>query len=690
MKYKYILFFLIFTFSILTFGQSENLNLMPWPQQISLGNGAFIVTSDFTINVNKKPTKRIEVATTKFLRRLSNRTGVFLKNGFAFYNNLNSIPSLNITYNAVGKLEINQDESYKLTVSPTKISITSATDIGVIYALETLLQTLTNNKDYYYFPTLTIHDFPRFTWRGIMIDAARHFMPVEVIKRNLDAMASVKMNVFHWHLSDDQGFRIESKTHPELQKLASDGLFYTQNQIKDIVNYASNRGIRVIPEIDVPGHATAILTAIPEIASKDTTYTVERNSGIFNATLDPTNEKTYTILGDLFGEMAKLFPDNYFHIGGDENEGKDWDANKNIQEFKEAHDFKNNHDLQTYFNIRLEQILAKDGKKLMGWEEIMTDKMPKTALIHSWKGANEGLTAGQSLQIAAKKGYNTILSNGYYLDLMQPASFHYLTDPIPNNSNLTPEQTKRILGGEATMWSELVTPLTIDSRLWPRAAAIAERFWSASTVNDVSFMYKRLPTISLWLEELGCTQIKNKAVILRSISENQNTVALEQLTHIFEPVKIYKRNENGTEYKTFSPFTLLADACTADAPEALLFKNLTADYLQTHSEETKTALLKLLENWKTNYVNFSQIKNPNPKLKSIAPISENISELASSLIQLLTSKNLNSINKEQLISQYNEIKKPLLDVEFPATKSVKLIIENCYTQHNLHIELNQP
>ena len=692
--FKFVVVFVLFFISLSCLGQilqsktTSDLNLMPWPKEIKMGNGQFTITPDFSIEVNQKPSKRIEIATTKFLRRLSERTGVFLKNGFAFYNSKTNNPLLIINYNRIGKLQINEDESYQLIITPTKILINATTDIGVIYALETLLQTTDSTQNSFYFPELSINDAPRFTWRGLMIDAARHFMPVDVIKRNLDAMASVKMNVFHWHLSDDQGFRFESKTHPELQQLASDGLYYTQNQIKDIVTYASDRGIRVIPEIDVPGHATAILTAFPEIASKDTTYTLERNSGIFNPTLDPTNEKTYKILGDLFSEMANLFPDNYFHIGGDENEGKDWDANKKIQEFKKEHHLKTNHDLQTYFNIRLEKMLAKHGKRLMGWEEIMTSNMPTSALIHAWKGSNEGQPAGQSLIDAAKKGYNTILSNGYYLDLMLPASSHYLVDPFPKNSKLTPEEAKRILGGEATMWSELVTPLTIDSRIWPRAAAIAERFWSPSTVNDVSFMYKRLPIINFRLEELGCTQIKNKEVILRNISNNQSTESLQQLTDIFEPVKVYTRNENGTEYKTFSPFTLLADACTADAPDGLILSNLTENYLVSHSEETKEQLLKLFYKWGNNYNLFLRINERNPILNNIEPISKNLSEISNLLIELLTTNNVKSIKKQVIINQFNELKKPRLDVEFSSINSIKKLIEDSYQKNNSKIDLN--
>jgi hexosaminidase len=517
-----------------------------------------------------------------------------------------------------------------------------------------------------------------------MIDVARHFEPVDVLKRNLDAMAAVKLNVFHWHLTDDQGFRIESKTRPKLHELGSDGLYYTHEQIKEVVQYASNLGIRVVPEVDVPGHATAILTAYPEIGSKDTIYSIERNSGIFDPTLDPTNPKTYEILGDLFGEMAALFPDVYFHIGGDENEGKHWDESAHIQAFMKANNLKTNHDLQTYFNIKLEVILAKYGKKVMGWEEIMTENMPTTALIHSWKGANEGAKLGGSLIIAAKRGYNTILSNGFYIDLMQPVSEHYLVDILPENTDLTVEEKARILGGEATMWSELVTPLNIDSRLWPRTAAIAERFWSNASVKDLESMYKRLDYTSFRLEELGITHIRNREVILRNITNNQPTESLEALVKVCEPIKIYTRNEHGTEYKTYSPFTLFADACTVDAVDSFKFNNAVLSFVKHQNETTTKNVVYFLDSWISNYENFTSLAK-NPLLNSIAPMYQNLAAISNEVKSAVQQQEINLALLQKINNLLQVLKNPVVDVELAVLDDFELLYAFLVEKNNTQI-----
>ena len=674
---KYFLILLFVTFVSNAQITTEQLNLMPWPQNIKLAAGTFALSKNFKVNITGNPNPRIFIGATNFVRRLDGRTGLFLEQ--SFLTEVNESPEAALQINCVrnGKIEINEDESYELKIASNQITINATSDLGALHGLETLLQLLQNNSTSYYFPVVEISDSPRFTWRGLMIDAARHFQPVDVIKRNLDAMASMKMNVFHWHLADDQGWRIELKNHPKLTELASDGNFYTQEEIKNIVKYADERGILVIPEIDVPGHASALLTAYPEIGSKvgegKITYEVQRNSGIFNATLDPTNPKTYEVLSSIFDEVCPLFPSSYFHIGGDENNGKEWNANPAIQQFKKDNNFVNNHDLQTYFNMKLIPILKKYNKKLMGWEEIMTENMSKDAIIHAWRGTNEGQEAGGALIKAAKNGYNTVLSNGYYIDLMLGIESHYLNDPLPKKIILSPEEKARVLGGEAAMWSELVTPLNIDSRIWPRTAAIAERLWSDESVTDMNSLRKRLKTISFRLEELGITHIRNKEVILRNISNNQDTRALNDFSNLCEPLKNYKRNGGGKKYRMHSPLTLFADACNTDASEAIDFNVAVNAYLSDKNKENKGILTNFFKKWIALNSDLIALGANAPFVQPLLPLSKSLSDLSQQLLLVLDKKQtINSTILNDLLEKCNT--RSPADVELAVYGSLKKLM----------------
>ena len=679
---KTISLVLIFVSSVI-YSQEElsnKYNLMPWPQEIQKNQNRVNITKDFTISINNRQGRVYEYA-THILRRIINRTGVFVDKGFPELN----LPkaTIRVNFKKVAKLKLGVDESYELNVHNGFVDIDSKTDIGALRALETLVQLIDHNDNFFFIEGVNIKDKPRFDWRGLMIDVARHFQPVEVLKRNIDAMASMKMNVFHWHLSDDQGFRFKSDTYPKLHELGSDGLYYTNPQIKEVVSYANKRGIRVVPEIDVPGHATAILTAYPELGSKDGyEYKIERFSGIFHATLNPMNPKVYSFLNNLFGEIVPLFPDAYFHIGGDENEGKHWDENIKIQDFKRKKGLKNNHELQTYFNIKLQKILAKYDKKLMGWDEIMTDQMPKSAIIHSWRGVNEGFKEGTLIE-AVKKGYQAVLSNDYYIDRVQSVDHHYLFDPT--GSVQLSEEERRVLGGEATMWSELVTPLTIDSRIWPRTAAIAERFWSSKEVKDLKNMRKRLDIVSLQLEELGITHLSYREQLLRNIAKSDNTESLKVLTSIFEPLKIYTRNKGGTEYKTFSPFTLFADACIVDAEDAYQFNLLVDSFINEPSIDKRRDLQKYFIKWKNGYSKFHDLEK-NPIINELRNHYKNLNKIASIFIEILKGE-ITSKSKESDIKEViKELKKPMVDTELVITSSIDKLFEKLKVEGSIKIK----
>jgi hexosaminidase len=609
-------------FNIAHSQEREQLALMPVPSTIEHTPGKFRVDSTFTIGIIGNGSNRLYKGATRTLKRLSERTGIFFSQDYITPNKHDSVSSMIIECKRAGSVVLKENESYSLMITPEKITLSAETDIGVLRGLETVFQLLNSDQTGYFLHTVSIEDSPRYPWRGLMIDASRHFIPVEVIKRNIDGMAAVKLNVLHWHLSEDQGFRVECKTFPKLHQLGSDGFYYTQEQIKEIVSYAAERGIRVMPEFDMPGHSTSWFIGYPELASAPGPYSIGRNWGVMDPTMDPTNEATYKFLDKFFKEMSQLFPDEYIHIGGDENNGKQWNANPAIQAFMKKTKIKDNHTLQSYFNKRILKILTKYKKKMIGWDEIFQPDLPTDVVIHSWRGR-------QAMEQSAKKGYQTILSNGYYIDLIQPTAQHYLNDPIPENSTLADTEKVFILGGEATMWSEYVWEESIDSRIWPRTAAIAERFWSPGTVKDVDDMYRRLDVISLQLEELGLMHNKNYDMMLRRLANGYDITPLKNLVDVIEPLKGYQRGRY-RQYTSSTPLTRVVDTARPDAKLPREFSKLVDQYLSDPAKNS--ALVQLIREqlilWEENHSRLEHIINNSPILWEIKTLSEDLSRVS--------------------------------------------------------------
>jgi hexosaminidase len=587
--------------------------LMPVPASVTPGDGRFRVDEGLTIGGPAPVSSRAFKAAARFMSRLAGRTGLFLKQDFLAAQDPAGDGGIRYAFERAGALLPGEDESYSLTVEPARVTLAARTDIGVLRGLETLLQLLSADEAGYHFPCVSIADRPRFTWRGLLIDVGRHFHPVEVIKRNLDAMAAVKMNVLHWHLTEDQGFRVESKVFPRLHEFGSDGLYYTQAQVREIVEYASDRAIRVMPEFDVPGHSTSWFVAYPQYSSAPGSYAIERKFGVFGPAFNPADERVYPFFDAFFKEMAGLFPDPYLHIGGDEVEGHQWDANPAIQAFKKKNGLPGNPALQAYFNKRLLKILAKHGKKMVGWDEIFQPDLPKDIVIHFWRGP-------KSLVEAAQMGFQGIRSNGYYIDLCQPAESHYLNDPVPADSPLDDRGKALVLGGEATMWSELVTSETIDSRIWPRTAAIAERLWSPASVRDVDDMYRRLGPVGIELEELGLLHLKNAGMLLRRLAGGPEIGPLQVLAEAVEPLEGYKRHGQAA-YASLSPFTRFVDAC---APESLVARAFGKDverYLAVRDRTVAAGLADKMTLWKSNHAAVLPFLAASPALREIEPLS---------------------------------------------------------------------
>ncbi len=536
--------------------------LMPMPSSIQAGTGRLPIGPDFSFATDATSYKepRLTRAIGRLTSRISRLTGTPLQTP--------ARPTVLIHIQAASNpvQSLDEDESYRLLVDTHQAVITAPNPLGALHGMETFYQLIENAPDGWSVPAVSIDDRPRFAWRGLHMDVSRHFMPLDVVRRNLDGMAAVKLNVFHWHLSDDQGFRIESKVYPKLQEMGSDGLFYTQDQVRGIVEYARDRGIRVVPEFDIPGHATSWLVGYPELASAPGPYEILRKWGICIPAMDPAKPEVYTFLDAFIGEMAGLFPDAYFHIGGDEVNGKQWNANTtDIPAFMKLHSLATDHDLQAYFNRQIEKIVTKYGKRMEGWDEILNPALPKNIVIQSWRGA-------KSLAEAAHQGYRGILSSGYYLDHIEPSSKLYLVDPLGDKADsLNPEEKERILGGEVCMWAEYVSDETIDSRIWPRTAAIAERYWSPAAVRDVPDMYRRLDAIDPELDLIGLRHNANYPRMLERLAGSNDIEALKTLADVLSPGDLGLRHRVKSDYTQSTPLNRLVDAARPDPPVARRF-----------------------------------------------------------------------------------------------------------------------
>ena len=553
----------------------STLPLVPLPRLAVTRPGRFALTADFTLTTVDEPDARVARALARALQGWQRRTGftfpaLKIQSGAMLDAEMHPTGGLQIAWEnpAVELPRLGDPESYTLDVGQDGAVLKASSWRGVLHGLETFSQLLNYDGESWGVSAVSIQDEPRFPWRGLMIDVVRHWQSMDVIKRNLDGMALVKLNVLHLHLTDDQGFRIESKTHPRLHELGSDGHYFSHEEIRELIAYAADRGIRVVPEFDIPGHATSWLVAYPELGSAPGPYAVERRWGIFDPVLDPTNERVYAVLTDFLGEMAKLFPDPCLHIGGDENNGVHWTANAQIQTFIQVHGLKDNAGLHAYFNGRVHAILLRHGKRLVGWDEILHPDLPAGSLVHSWRGV-------QGVADAVTRGFSTILSNGFYIDLSHPASKHYQNDPVPADTMLSAIEQKRVLGGEATMWSEWVSPETIDSRIWPRTAAIAERLWSPRDVKDTADLYRRLALVVERLEEMGLQLERHRAVLVRRFAGEaagaRDVAALRTFIDVIEPVKEYQRGQYHAGHTQFTPLTGLADCARPESDAAREF-----------------------------------------------------------------------------------------------------------------------
>jgi hexosaminidase len=615
-------------------------NVMPMPASIRAGSGPpLAIGQNFAVAIEGAADPRVAHAAQRLTARIALLTGMTLPDRGA---------ALVVRTQSAGNLvqSIDEDESYRLTVNAQGAVITAPNPLGAMHALETFYQLIANDASGWVVPTVTIDDHPRFPWRGLHIDVSRHFIPLDVIRRNLDSMAAVKLNVFHWHLSDDQGFRIESKRFPKLQEMGSDGLYYTQDEVREIIQYARDRGIRVVPEFDIPGHATSWLVGYPELAATPGPFQIIRTWGVHDPTMDPANPEVYTFLDAFIGEMASLFPDAYFHIGGDEVKNK-------AQQ-----------DLQQYFNQQVEKIVTKYRKRMEGWDEILNPALPKNIVIQSWRGP-------KSLAEAARQGYQGILSSGYYLDHIEPASKLYLIDPLGDQSaSLTTEEKARILGGEVCMWTEYVSAENIESRIWPRTAAIAERFWSpgldaVGAMRNVADMYRRLDVVDSELDQLGLRHNSNYRIMLERLAGSTDIDALKALADVTEPGALALRHHVNPDATQSTPLNRLVDAARPDSAVARHFSNLVDRYLANRNDAAlRSEIRQWLTLWAANDAKLELSIAGRQILKDAAPVSQILSKIAA---QALAPSKINQAELEAA-------QKPIGEVHLAVAEAIAKLI----------------
>ncbi|MBL8553978.1 MAG: beta-N-acetylhexosaminidase [Phenylobacterium sp.] len=619
---------------------------MPRPQSVTEQAGALAIPGRLAIVWTGCHELRLDRAAERFQRDLGRLTGIetFAAAG----------PRLDIACRAAepGALALGAREAYRLQVDERGVRLEADGPIGVLRGLATLRQLLETAPDgSAALPFVEIDDKPRFAWRGVMIDTARHFMTVGTLKRQIDAMEQVKLNVLHLHLSDNEAFRVESRRYPRLHGIAAQGQFYTQAQIRHLVAYAADRGVRVVPEFDVPGHTRAIILAYPQLASHPV------GPGAAGAqVLNPASEETYRFVTRLFDEMAGLFPDDYFHIGGDEVGDDAWAGDPAVEALKAARGLKTKAEVEAHFHRRIHQALTRRGKIVVGWEEVIdTGTLPRDVVVQAWRTSN-------ATARATAQGHRTIVSAGYYLDLLNTAAFHYGFDPLDTSTAgmspadaeaarklhplvahfvtdgivvrpappLSPAQEALVLGGEAPIWAELVSDEMLDSRLWPRAAALAERFWSPRDVRDVDDMYARLAVQQDRLRRLGLNDRELRARMASRLAPG-DTGPLLAFLDLVGPVRNMAHDKRVPAAlrgeKAVQHLTAAADAAPVDSLVARGFA-ARARRLVAGDRGLAPQVRAELQAWIVNDARLQAQAAANPSIREVLPVSAEIAGLA--------------------------------------------------------------
>jgi hexosaminidase len=620
----------------------SQLNLLPYPDSLVKGNSQFRLGADFRISTSSNDPILLK-AINRFYAKLNRKTG-------AYFEQDRIKPGLQgqmrvVAHSAV-PLSIGMNEQYRLVVRTSGIELNAATTIGAMRGLETLLQLVARDAKGAFVPEVEIMDNPRFAWRGLMIDVARHFIPLDVIRRNIDAMATVKMNVLHLHLTDDEGFRIESKQFPKLHQAGSDGDYYTQDEMKSLIQYALERGILIMPEFDLPGHSQSWFAGYPELASAPGPYTPGPRFKLGNVkslaevmtmintaptpTIDPTRESVYQFMDKFIGEMRGIFPAAYFHIGADENNGVAWKNNPKIQQFMKKNKIADTRALEDYFVKRMHAVVTKYKYRMVVWEEAFTPSLPKDVIVQKWK-PEMGMMGGAPLTISkvVEAGHDVLLSTGFYLDHHFPAHAYYQNQPLMQFSGDAKVGGGKLLGGEAAQWTEIADGNNIEGRIWMNAAAVAERLWSPGSRTDATDMYRRLMTLSMDLDAQGLQHISYYERMLRGWKGVTDTRDLRLLTDVLVPVKGYKRLmgrmvQPAGKVQGTAPLNEVADILPVNSFTRRQFRQWVSAYLSTQDRDAAQQIRQQLKAWSSMTWNSYQ----QPALEAIRPHANNLAQLA--------------------------------------------------------------
>ncbi len=506
----------------------EEISIIPVPYKLEVTRGVFEITPETKIYAENGNPEAERMAET-LIFKLANASGIALS---LTRHPGGELPENSILFSIMGSKSDLGPEGYELIVDDKRVEVRAPQTAGLFYGLQTIYQLLpaaiegtsSISSERWLIPGVHIEDKPRFAWRGLHLDVGRHFMPVGFIKDYLDNMAMHKLNTFHWHLTEDQGWRIEIKKYPRLTEIGAwrketlvghlrdeprrydgnrYGGYYTQDEIREIVQYAQERFITVVPEIEMPGHARAAIAAYPELGVSGEDIEVATHWGIFTDIFN-AEEETFTFLEDVLTEIMELFPGEYIHIGGDEAKKDQWEASDRIQQQIKELGLKDEHELQSYFITRIEKFLNANGRKLIGWDEILEGGLAPNAAVMSWRGTEGGIAA-------ARSGHNVVMTpeSHVYFDYYQspqdtlrreplaiggftPIDKVYHYEPVPEV--LSAEEAKHIMGAQANVWTEyLSTPEQVEYMVFPRVSALAEVVWSPKEARDWNRFLSDLP-----------------------------------------------------------------------------------------------------------------------------------------------------------------------------------------------------